>query len=143
MNLVAAAKITSLQRCVARAREAHARAGAEFHRNRDLQDAAVLNIIRACETAIDLATMAIRARQLGLPTESREFFATLERESILPSELGARLRAMVGFRNLAVHQYRDIDLDIVERIILKDLDDLLSFGQTVGRLLGAIDEAKP
>jgi uncharacterized protein YutE (UPF0331/DUF86 family) len=38
---------------------------------------------------------------------------------------------MVGFRNLAVHQYRELDLDIVESVIRKNLDDLLEFAQTI------------
>jgi uncharacterized protein YutE (UPF0331/DUF86 family) len=135
---VVAVKITSLQRCASRARQAFEKAGGEFRGNYDLQDAAILNVVRACETAIDLASMVIRARHLGMPAESRELFAILEREGCITPELGARLRAMVGFRNLAVHQYRDIDLDVVERIIRKDLDNLLAFAQLIGRLLGAI-----
>jgi hypothetical protein len=53
-------KITSLQRCVARAREAYAAAGPGVRTNYNLQDAAILNVIRACDAAIDLANMAIR-----------------------------------------------------------------------------------
>jgi hypothetical protein len=44
---VGAQTITSLQRCVARAREAYAAAGAEIRTNYNLQDAAILNVIRA------------------------------------------------------------------------------------------------
>jgi hypothetical protein len=40
-------KITSLQRCVARAREAYAAAGPGVRTNYNLQDAAILNVIRA------------------------------------------------------------------------------------------------
>jgi hypothetical protein len=49
---VGAQKITSLQRRVARAREAYAAAGADIRTNYNLQDAAILNVIRACDTAI-------------------------------------------------------------------------------------------
>jgi uncharacterized protein YutE (UPF0331/DUF86 family) len=139
MNIAAAAKITSLQRCVVRARQAHQAAGSEFHTNFNLQDACVLNIVRACEVALDLATMMIRARHLGAPTESRELFLTLEREQLIPVAMGSKLRAMVGFRNLVVHQYSDIDLAIVERVVRVDLEDLLAFGQVAGRVLGAIE----
>ena len=75
MNEVLAQKVTSLQRCVSRAREARADAGADFRTSYNLQDAAVLNVIRACDTAIDLANMLIRRRRLGIPSESRESFA--------------------------------------------------------------------
>jgi hypothetical protein len=67
----AAQKITSLQRCVSQARVALSTAGPDFKTNHLLQDAAVLNIIRACETALDLANMLIRKRRsLGRETTS-------------------------------------------------------------------------
>lgn len=131
MSEVLAQKITSVQRCVARARAARADAGAGFRTNYNLQDAAVLNVIRACDSAIDLANMLIRRRRLGIPGESRESFAILSREKAIPADLGERLQKMVGFRNVAVHQYRDLDMDIVEAVIARQLDDLLQFAQTV------------
>jgi uncharacterized protein YutE (UPF0331/DUF86 family) len=135
MSDVSIQKITSLQRCVARAREAYAAAGTGFRTNYNLQDAAILNVIRACDAAIDLANMAIRRRHLGIPNESRDSFATLVREGMLDPDLGDRLKKMVGFRNLAVHQYRELDLDILSSVILKNLDDLLSFAQDVRKEL--------
>lgn len=127
----AAQKIASLQRCVSQARVALTTAGPEFKTNYLLQDAAVLNVIRACETAIDLANMVIRKKRLGIPAESRDSFGILVRESILDHESGAKLQKMVGFRNLAVHRYRDLDMDIVEAVIQRNLDDLLAFAKVV------------
>lgn len=128
---VVAQKVTSLQRCVARARESLAEAGASFRTDYMRQDAAVLNVIRACDTAIDLANMLIRKRRLGIPSESRESFSILLREKLIEPSLAERLYKMIGFRNVAVHQYRDLDLDIVESVIRKDLDDLLALAQAV------------
>jgi uncharacterized protein YutE (UPF0331/DUF86 family) len=132
MTDVGAQKIASLQRCVSRAREAYGAAGAEIRTNYNLQDAAILNVIRACDTAIDLANMAIRKRHLGIPNESRDSFAILVREGLIAAELGDRLKRMVGFRNLAVHQYRALDLDILDAVIRKNLDDILAFAQAIG-----------
>jgi uncharacterized protein YutE (UPF0331/DUF86 family) len=135
MSEVLAQKIASLQRCVSRAREARAQAGADFRTNYNLQDAALLNVIRACDTAIDLANMLIRRRRLGIPAESRESFAILAREKLISSELGDRLQRMVGFRNVAVHQYRDLDVDIVQAVIATHLEDLLHLAETIRRQL--------
>ncbi len=126
-----AQKVTSLQRCVSQARLALSTAGPDFKSNYLHQDAAVLNVIRACEIAIDLANMLIRKRRLGIPSESRDTFATLAREGLLERDLGSRLQKMVGFRNLAVHRYQDLDLDIVQAVIRNSLDDLLAFAQVV------------
>jgi uncharacterized protein YutE (UPF0331/DUF86 family) len=139
MNEVAAQKIASLQRCISRAREELANAGAAFASNYTAQDAAILNVIRACETAIDLANMLIRKRRLGIPSETRESFAILTREHLLAQELGARLQKMVGFRNLAVHRYRELDMAIVAAVIRDRLDDLLALAETVRPLLNTGD----
>lgn len=135
MNEVVVQKIASLQRCIARAREELQRAGDTFHADVTAQDAAVLNVIRACETSIDLANMLIRRRRLGVPSETRESFAILVREDLLDGDLGARLVKMVGFRNLAVHRYHELDIRIVEAVIRDRLDDLLAFAESVRRML--------
>ena len=75
--------------------------------------------------------MAIRRRHLGVPNESRDSFTALVRENIIAPDLGDRLKKMVGFRNLAVHQYRELDLDILEAVIRTNLDDLLAFAQAI------------
>ena len=131
MNEVLTQKIISLQRCVARAREAHAQAGSRFQADQNLQDAAVLNVIRACDTAIDLANMVIRAQRLGIPAATRESFLILGREELIDPTLAQQLAKMVGFRNLAVHQYQELDLDLVESVIRLGLDDLLTFAEAV------------
>jgi uncharacterized protein YutE (UPF0331/DUF86 family) len=63
--------------------------------------------------------------------ESRDSFAILARENIIAPDLGDRLKRMVGFRNLAVHQYRELNLDILDAVIRNNLDDLLSFARAV------------
>lgn len=128
---VVAAKIATLVRCVERAREEHTQAGASFRTDFTRQDAAILNVLRACETAVDLANMLIRKRRLGFPSDTRDSFALLERGGLIAAELRERLQKMVGFRNVAVHEYRTLKIAIVESIIVKDLDDLLTFGETV------------
>lgn len=89
------------------------------------------------ETSVDLANILIRQKRLGIPRETRESFSILVREKLLDQRLGENLKKMVGFRNLAVHQYRDLDLDIVESVIRTRLDDLLAFAQIVRAKLSA------
>src|SRR5690606_29483638 len=122
-----------------RAREELARTGNAFRTDYTAQDAAILNVIRACETAIDLANMVIRIRRLGVPSETRQSFAILVRENLLERELGTRLGKMVGFRNLAVHRYHELDINIVESVIRDRLDDLLAFAESVRPILKEVD----
>ena len=127
MNDTIINKIQSLQRCVERAREIYQKNKADFLENYDAQDAAVLNIIRACELAIDLANYIIKAKKIGIPTSSSESYDLLARKQIIPSALAEKLKKMVSFRNISVHEYQKIDYAIVISVIEKELDDLIRF----------------
>ena len=128
---VTARKIATIVRCIERARAERTQAGDAFKSDFTRQDAAVLNVTRACESAIDLANMLIRKQKLGVPGEARASFALLERVGLIPIELSSRLQKMIGFRNIAVHQYQDLDVNIVESVIRSGLDDLLAFAEAV------------
>lgn len=129
MNDVVVNKVQSIQRCVLRAREEHRTAGGSFHDDYTRQDAAILNITRACEQAIDLANHLIRSEKIGIPTDSAETFGLLVKTGILSAPLGEKLKKMVGFRNTVIHEYQAVDMNIVEAVIEKGLDDLLAFAQ--------------
>lgn len=128
---VTARKIATIVRCIERAREERVAAGQGFSKDYSRQDAAILNITRACEAAVDLANMLIRKRRLGVPGDMKESFFLLQRAALITPELFERMKGMVGFRNLAIHQYQDINLEIVEAILRKDLDDLLALAQVL------------
>jgi uncharacterized protein YutE (UPF0331/DUF86 family) len=90
-----------------------------------------LNIQRVCEAVIDLAMHEVRLHHLGVPQESREAFSLLYQAGLTTKELGDRMMAMVGFRNIAVHDYQELNLDIVKQIVEKHLDDFLDFAKTM------------
>lgn len=126
-------KALTVQRCVIRAREQYA-VSADFATDHDRQDIAVLNIQRAYEAAIDIAFRIVRIRQLGAPTSNAGAFDILVFNSLLPAALGEALKKMIGFRNIAVHQYQKLDIAILESVIRSSLDDLLTFSATALRL---------
>lgn len=116
-------KVAVIERCLKRAEEEYRGHEHEFRGNFTRQDSIVLNLLRACEASVDLAMHLVRTRKLGLPQESREAFTLLEKPGLLNAELATRMRAMVGFRNIAVHDYQKLSLDVVQSILEKHLDD--------------------
>ena len=135
MNDIVINKVQSIQRCAERASEEYRLAGNDFRTDYTRQDAAVLNITRACEQAIDLANHLIRIYKMGIPVSSAESFALLAMKHVIPTSLEERMRNMVGFRNIAVHEYRQLDIDIVEAVIRTGLDDLRAFTDYVVKYL--------
>jgi uncharacterized protein YutE (UPF0331/DUF86 family) len=126
MNDIVVNKTVSIQRCVRRAREEYA-AAQRFVEDFTRQDAAILNITRACEQAIDLANHVIRTAKLGVPEDSGQTFGLLADAGVIDHDLAVKLKKMVGFRNVAVHEYQDLDITVVETVINYGLDNLLGF----------------
>ncbi|MCU0615050.1 MAG: DUF86 domain-containing protein [Desulfobacterales bacterium] len=131
MNDIAINKIQSIQRCIQRAREEYRNDPGGFDTNYTRQDAAILNILRACEQAIDLANYIIKTYKMGVPATSAESFQLLEKKSVISIDLAEKLRKMIGFRNTITHEYHRMDLLIVKSVIVSGLDDLIEFGDCI------------
>lgn len=124
-------KAATIERCVRRAREEYAADPAGFSANFTRQDAAILNIQRACEAALDMGQHLIRRERLGVPQSARDVFALLAQGGWIPVLLADKLKRMVGFRNIAVHDYESLQLPITIRIIEVHLDEFLEYSQTL------------
>jgi len=124
-------KAASIERCLRRIQEEYAGDKQNLVANQTKQDAIVLNLQRACETAIDLAMYVVSQRKLGVPQDSRDAFSLLQTGGILPADLAQRMQRMVGFRNVAIHEYARLNLDVVHAIITKQLDDFRTFSSTI------------
>jgi uncharacterized protein YutE (UPF0331/DUF86 family) len=85
----------------------------------------------AIQAALDVAAHIIADEHLGEPRTNRGLFDILERHGWISSELATELRRMVGFRNVIVHGYGDVDLSIVEEIVRHHVGDLLRFVKAI------------
>lgn len=122
-------KVESIERCLKRVRDDYVGFEERFLNEQMRQDAVLLNLQRACGLSIDLANHFIKIRSLGVPDSSRASFTLLAEAGVISRELGEALKKMVSFRNIAVHQYQDFDLAMVQSIIEKDLDVFRNFCQ--------------
>lgn len=124
-------KAATIERCVARAREEYAKDPSGFATDYTRQDAAILNIQRACEAALDMGQHLIRRERLGVPQSARDVFELLARGGWIDTELAAALKRMVGFRNIAVHDYQTLQLPITIAVITRHLDEFLRYSQAL------------
>jgi uncharacterized protein YutE (UPF0331/DUF86 family) len=134
-------KAAIIERCIARIQEEYGDDEKNLYENYTRQDSIILNIQRACEAAIDLAMHEVRLRHLGIPHESRDAFSLLYQPGGLITKGGAdRMMAMVGFRNIAVHdyqelslnyQYQELSLEVIKRVVEERLDDFLDFARAM------------
>lgn len=128
MNEIVLNKKVSIERCIRQIRSYYAAdSGIPFESDYQKQDAIAMNLQRACELCIDIANHLIKTKKLGLPKDSRESFALLQSAGLIDEPVAANLQAMVGFRNILVHYYADLDLSIIVDVIERHLQELLDF----------------
>jgi uncharacterized protein YutE (UPF0331/DUF86 family) len=121
---VAINKAAAIERALARIREEYAGDPSRLFNDPTRQDAIVLNLQRACQSAIDLAMHLVRRQRIGMPQDSRDAFRLLAQAGFLDQDLADRLMQMVGFRNVAAHDYDTLSLPVVQHLIEHRLDDL-------------------
>lgn len=95
-------------------------------------DAMILNIERACQAAIDLAQHLVAQNHLGIPQSSAELFVLLRKANLLSAETSRAMIAMTGFRNVAIHEYQELEIDILRAIAEKEYKTLISFCREAG-----------
>jgi uncharacterized protein YutE (UPF0331/DUF86 family) len=126
MNDILINKLSTVKRCLTRIEDVYAD-GHLFLSDFTKQDSVLLNLQRACEACIDIANYINRHHKFGIPQSSRDSFQLLAQHNILLQPLADKLKKMVGLRNIAVHDYQELNLDIVVHIIQHNLIDFEDF----------------
>ena len=90
----------------------------------------------AIQSAIDVAAHVVSDERLGEPATLREHFDLLARAGWLPRTLVAALHDMAGFRNVLVHGYEEVDLEVVRDVAEHHLGDLLAFVAAIRERMG-------
>ncbi|MBK7585277.1 MAG: DUF86 domain-containing protein [Myxococcales bacterium] len=134
---VVLAKVAAIDRSLARIRDVRA-GGKRQLLPIDVEDIVVLNLQRAAQAAIDLAAHVAATEAYGLPTDLADAFSMLERHGVIAAELAARLRKMVGFRNIAVHQYETLDPRVIDAIVEQRLGDFQLLADAVTKRFGVL-----
>ncbi|AZV46162.1 hypothetical protein C3L23_02415 [Nautilia sp. PV-1] len=128
MDEVIINKCESIKRCLARIEEDY---DDEFEKSYTKQDAVILNIQRAIQQAIDLGSYIVKKHKLAIPKSSKEIFEILQKSGVIDKNLSENLQKMTGFRNIAIHEYTKLQLDVIKYIIEERLKDLIDFERAV------------
>ncbi len=124
-------KAATVERCVARARQEYAADPSTFLTNYTRQDAAVLNVQRACEAVLDMGQHLVRRERLGVPQSARDVFDLLAAAQWIDASLADALKRMVAFRNIAIHEYQHLVVPILVNVVTQHLDEFLNFTKVV------------
>ena len=83
------------------------------------------------ETCADVASHIVSDRGMRAPTSYADTFKVLSENSIISEELCVIMEKMAKFRNVVVHQYEQVDADIVVLILTKHLQDFERYRDAV------------
>ena len=126
-----AERLDALQRCVQRVSEKCPGTAEELAADPDRQDIVALNLTRAVQICVDIASHMLAESNLPPPSTMAETFDALGVLGILEPSLRDRLKRAVGFRNIAVHEYQTIDWHLVHRLCRENLEDFRLFAKAV------------
>jgi len=126
MDDIAINKAEIIRRCLARIAEEF-RDDSSRLKNFTIQDSIILNLLRACEASIDLAMHRVAVGHLGIPQNSRDAFDILSTHGLISQSCAESMKHMVGFRNIAVHDYQRIQTIILNAILTRHLTDFEAY----------------
>jgi uncharacterized protein YutE (UPF0331/DUF86 family) len=129
-------KISSLQKHVDRIKAKREVELQQFLQDLDRQESVLFNLQMAVQNCIDLAAHIVAEEGLGVAGSTNELFYLLEEQGYIGQELTEKMIRAVGFRNLIVHEYGKLDLEVVFRVSHEDVEDLERFCRELGELFG-------
>ncbi|NLX25847.1 MAG: DUF86 domain-containing protein [Lentisphaerae bacterium] len=129
-------KLENLRHCIQRIEAKTPTSPELLVKDYDLQDIISVNLERAIQTCVDIGLHVISDLEVPVPQTMAETFMVLERAGSLDKAVAERMAKSVGFRNIAVHAYQQIDWTIVYRIITEHLDDFRDFARQILKIIG-------
>ena len=130
---VISVKLESLRRCIRRIEDKTPETAEILLKDNDLQDIICINLERAVQISVDLASHIIAESDLPAAGSMGESFDKLLRLDLITAELAVRMKKAVGFRDIAVHAYQEINWKIVHAIITSRLSDFVDYAKAVSR----------
>lgn len=101
-----------------------------FMKDDDLQSVIMFNLIRSIQ-ACDIGAHIISDQEWESPATQAGIFEILAEKKVITQPLARKMGQMAGFRNIVVHEYEKIDLNIVHAVRKKHLTDIEKFCKAV------------
>ena len=128
-------KLESLRRCLQRVAEKCPSDPFTLGRDPDIQDIITLNLSRAVQLCVDFGAHLIADLDVSPPDTMGQTFDVLAHAKVISEHLAQQLKKAVGFRNIDVHHYEEIDWAIVHNIALNHSSDFSEFAKVIAARL--------
>ena len=107
--------------------------------NSDLRWLVERGLQLCAQNALDIATHLASSAGLDAPDYATAIDCLAEMGA-LPDDFALHFRNVAGFRNVLVHGYLDVDLDVIAQLLGRQLDDFETFAHHIERWLAELVE---
>jgi uncharacterized protein YutE (UPF0331/DUF86 family) len=121
-------KLTTLERCLARIAEVRGPRRASLT-PLDVDDITVINLQRAAQAAIDVASHVVLSEGYGVPDSLSAPFELLERHGVLDTGLAWRLRKTAGLRTITLHDRPSTEPALADALVTNRMGDFRAFAE--------------
>jgi len=135
-NSIIINKIERIRRCIARIETKCPESVEALASDLDAQDIVSVNLERAIQSSVDIATHIIASMEISAPDTMGEVFVVLQKRDVISSSVAERMIKSVGFRNIVVHAYHEIDWAVVFAIITKNINDFKDYIRQIAAFCG-------
>ncbi len=129
-------KLESLRRSISRVSSKYNESKDSLLSDFDAQDVITLNLTRAVQLCVEIAAHIISQSSEAIhPATMAESFLRLNELGIVDQDIANMMIKAVGFRNIAVHNYQEIDWNIVKSICAHQLNDFKRYAKIIDALV--------
>ncbi|SFR51338.1 Uncharacterized conserved protein YutE, UPF0331/DUF86 family [Marinobacter daqiaonensis] len=131
-----AQKLESLRRCIQRVESRAPEDLETLMTDLDAQDIVALNLTRAVQMCVDVGAHWLAEHgEATSPRTMGQVFEGLAMSGVIDDKLAERMRRSVGFRNVMVRNYDEVNWEIVFSICKHHLGDFREFARVFSDLL--------
>jgi uncharacterized protein YutE (UPF0331/DUF86 family) len=120
-------KISEIETCKSQLGEFSNITTKEYKENWKIQRIVERTLQMMIEICVDISNHIISEEKMRVPVSYADTFKILHEDSVIDSELLDIMEKMAKFRNIVVHQYEEVDVEIVVLILKKYLGDFERF----------------
>ena len=132
---VRAHRLAKLEELVSKLRKSSQVALEDYLENDDLQAAVERRLQLAAQICIDIANHLISRLRLRIPDDETNLFVILAGSGVISKDLGERMKGLIRFRNILVHNYLEVDPEIVYNNLRRNISDFTEFAEQIGRFV--------
>lgn len=101
----------------------------ELEGNYELRSAIERNFQLAIESTLDIGEIIISVEGFEKPEDYKSVILILGKHDILPKDFAEEFALAAGFRNILVHMYEEVDINILYNYLHNRLDDFDTFAK--------------